>query len=195
MPKLIVDSLDGLPEALKSEYEQTSDGKFRLKLDGEIPELTDMKDKVKEFRDNNVKLLKEAEEKDKIITKYKDVDLDEIQKNREELELLRKKGGASADDIQKQVREAVATETASLKKQIETERNTRLQAEQNLKRTGLETKLRDVAGKLKVRESATEDFLARGLRVFDLDGVAKEGDKIIYSEDKPTEPMGMEEWG
>jgi hypothetical protein len=59
--KYELDSIEGLDEATASQYEKTDDGKYRLSLDGG-PDIASYKNKVAEFRDNNLKLQKELSE-------------------------------------------------------------------------------------------------------------------------------------
>lgn len=195
MPKLIIDSLDGLNDALKTEYEKQEDGTFRLKVEGEIPEVAELKGKLKEFRDNNITLLKEKEDNLKKLEKVADIDPAKYKSALEELTELKSKKSADPKDIDAKIRVEVAAVKQALQEEVQKERQARLDAEQGLKRRDLEGKLRDVGTRLKVAPKAMSDFLARGLNVFGLDGLAREGEKQLYSEEKPTEPLGMEEWG
>jgi hypothetical protein len=74
--KLVLKSLDGMPEALSECYEKRDDGNFYLMAEG-LPELEAMKTKVTEFRENNIKLLKENDQLKADLGKFKDVNLDE----------------------------------------------------------------------------------------------------------------------
>ena len=60
--KFKLDTLEGLDAAIAALYEQGADGAYYLSVDGVVG-----KDKLDEFRNNNVKLLKDLE-------KFKDVD-------------------------------------------------------------------------------------------------------------------------
>jgi len=195
MLKLILDSLDGLSDVMKAEYEQNTDGTFKLKLDGDPPELADSKSKLKEFRDNNIKLLKDAEETAKKLKAVEGLDPAEVAAMKEKLEALQKKGGVEPKDVDAKIREAIATHTAPLKDEIAKERQARVDAEHSLKRKDLESKLRNVGTGLKILPSALTDFLSRGLNTFNLDGIAMDGEKQLWSEDKPNEALGMDEWG
>jgi hypothetical protein len=192
--KVVIATLTDVPEALHSEYAKQSDGTFRLKVEGDIPELTEYKTKVTEFRDKNIKLMKDAEEQDKKLKTYEGIDPSEHTKMKARLEALEKKGGSDADNDAR-MRAAVAAETGPLKEQINTERTARETAELKLKRRDLEGKLRTVGTTIKVADSAMKDFLSRGMSVFNLEGVAMDGETSLYSKEKPTELLGMEEWG
>ena len=62
--KAIIDSLEEVPETLRTEYE-SKDGRYVLKLDGDMPgfvsseEHAGVKTRLIEFRDNNIKMLRE----------------------------------------------------------------------------------------------------------------------------------------
>lgn len=75
---LEVKALDEVPDGVKDFYSETEDGVFRLDIEGAVEA-----SKLKEFRDNNIRLMKELE-------KYKGVDLDRLaalEKAEEEREL------------------------------------------------------------------------------------------------------------
>jgi hypothetical protein len=65
--KYTVDTLDGLPPAVREHYTKADDGKFKLTLDGGHPDTA----RVAEFRDTNVTLKKTV---DDLTTKFKDID-------------------------------------------------------------------------------------------------------------------------
>jgi len=191
--KVVIPTLTDVPDALHSEYTKQDDGTYRLKVEGDIPELTEFKNKVTEFRDTNVNLMKKNDEVLKKLKMYEGIDPTEHIKMKTRLEALEKKGDPG--DIDSRIRSAVAAETGPLKEQITLERTSRETAELKLKRRDLEGRLREVGTKIKVADSAMTDFLSRGMQVFNLDGIAMDGESSLYSKEKPTEPLGMEEWG
>lgn len=68
--KAIVDSLDGLPEAVKAAAEKLESGAFVVPLDA----LLEAHGKLGEFRDNNINLAKERERLQSQLAGFKDVD-------------------------------------------------------------------------------------------------------------------------
>jgi len=192
--KPIIANLTDVPEALRGEYEP-KDGAFRLKLDAELPEVLELKKNLAEFRDNNIKYLKDKEEAIAKLKTYDGIDPAEHTALKARVAEFEKKGGKDPADIETKIRQAVQAAVEPLKKQVASETETRKAAEERLAQKDLETKLRAVGTKLKVIDSAVPDFLSRGLRAFKADGIAYDGDKQLYSREKVTEPLGMEEWG
>ncbi len=76
--KYIVDTLDGLPSAVRDHYTKGDDGKFRLTLDGGHPDTA----RLAEFRDNNVKLKKDH---DDLIAKFDGIDPAAVKADRAKL--------------------------------------------------------------------------------------------------------------
>lgn len=70
--KAVLDSLDGLHESLRGEYEPR-DGKFHLKLDGDLPGYVP-KARLDEFRDNNIALQRERDTLRAQAEAFKDID-------------------------------------------------------------------------------------------------------------------------
>jgi hypothetical protein len=194
--KIQVAALTEVPEPLRGEYEQ-KDGAFFLKLEGEIPELVSVKKDLTEFRDNNIKYLKEKDAAVQKLKEYDGIDPVEYAAMKQKLVDLEKKGGVKdPSDIETKIRLAVDAAVTPLKEQVQLEQKTRVEAELRLKQRDLETRIRDVGTKLKVLDSAMPDLLSRGLRVFRAsDGLAYDGEKQMYSKEKVTEPLSLEEWG
>jgi len=192
-------SLTEVPEAFRSEYVQQSDGTYKVKLEGDVPELLEERRRLAEFRDNNIRLMKEKTELDgkkaeleSRLKGFEGIDPTEHASLKQQLAELQKK---TPPDIEMRIQQAVASAINPLQKEVAAEREARKTAETSLKKRDLEASLRDVGGKLKVEERAMPDFLARGLRTFGLDGVARDGEKQLYSKENVTEPLSMEEWG
>ncbi len=73
--KYSVDTLDGLPPAVREHYSKADDGKFKLTLDGGHPDTA----RVAEFRDNNLKLTRE---RDELKTRFDGIDPDAVKADR-----------------------------------------------------------------------------------------------------------------
>lgn len=187
--KFMLENLDGLDDAIKNLYSKHQDGKFYLDVDGAVS-----KNKVDEFRDNNITLKQEIEE---LTDKYGKIDLEKYQ------ELLDK---AALDDGKKRigmdkVDEIVAERTAAMKDEHAnqlnalTEANTGLNGQLN----GLliDGTVRNSAMEAKVRAAALEDVVLRAKQTFKVvDGkaVAHDGDgKVIYGKNG-TDPLSTSEW-
>ena len=56
MLKFIVDTLEGVDQTVASLYEKQEDGKFRLNVEGAVP-----REKLDEFRNTNIELLKKVD--------------------------------------------------------------------------------------------------------------------------------------
>jgi hypothetical protein len=188
-------ALTEVPEALRAEYEQRG-SVFVLKLEGDPhPDVAAANAKLAEFRDNNIVLMKDKERLTGDLAKFKDVDPVKYVEVQKELDDLKKRGGKGSDDVQAAIRAAVKDAVDPLQKTINEEKEKRETAERKLAQTALETKLREVGAKLKVEEKALPDFLARGLRVFGVDGIARDGEKELYSKEDPSKRLEMDEWG
>jgi hypothetical protein len=214
--KAVYQTLEEVPEALRGEYEEKG-GSFVLKVDGDLPQylepLTqarsaaeDAKEKLKTFRENNVKLLKElgaasfedAVEKLKIL---KSVDPAEYNRLRDRTQQLEREGIRSPEDVTRLFLEKTKQQVEAAVKPLQDRLNEitarERQAQEQLARTTLENALRDAASKAGVDERAVPDFLARGMQVFTLkdgDVVAMRGDQPLFSRRKPGESLSPEEW-
>jgi len=192
--KTVVGALTEVPEAKRDEYIE-KEGKFVLKLEGDPhPEIAEARAKVVEFRDNNIALMKERETLTTKLKAFEGIDPAEVATLRTKITDLEKKVKPDAPDVEVRIRTAVADGIREVKDQLAEEKKHREEAETKLAKTSLENKLREVGVKLKVEEKAIPDFLARGLRVFGLDGIARDGDKELYSKDKPEQRLSMEDW-
>lgn len=208
MAQIMLEDISKLSEALQAEYEKKADGKFYLKLEGETPEIKELKTKVTEFRDNNIKVLKERDALDEKLKGFTGMDPDEYKKAKERIAELEKLGagggggGGGDKDFDAKVAEAVRTQVQTqvrdqvdpLNKKVAELTGEKEKSDLLLKRTNLETDLRSVATKSGIADSAVDDFIARGVNVFDLDGKAMKGEETIWSVKNPAEPMPMEEW-
>jgi len=193
--KTKIAALTEVAEALRGEYIER-DGAFVLKVEGEIPELVEMKNNLTEFRDNNIKLMKEQAAIQNQLKAFEGIDPTDHRMLVKKLEELEKKGGVKDPaDIEARIRSAVQEALEPVNKKLAVEETHRKEAEHKLALSALEGKLRDVGAKLKVEERAMPDFLTRATKVFGVDGVAREGEKLLYSKEKVTDPLSMEEWG
>lgn len=141
MLKFCYDNESDIPEAVRSHYKKSGDGKWYLEIEGAVA-----KAKVDEFRDNNTRLQNELAD---LKTKYKDVDPAEYSRLKGiETDLQNGKLSDKAKDV-------LETRTAEMKRAHEAE-TTALKAERDTARRELEG--------LKIGEAAINEGLKLGLR-------------------------------
>jgi hypothetical protein len=212
--KLVIDTLDAVAEPLRTEYE-ARDGKFYLKMEGDNPlvieankkiadaaaKIATADAKVTEFRDNNIKLLKEVEDLRLLKDKYKDLDPDAARSALVQVAELGKKGVTKPEDLDIKLKTALEdalkpynTTITQLKDQVtatiaaaETERK---RADDYLLQSQISDKFIKVGGKAK----ATDFVLNLAKDVFEVK------DRVIvpktgkFNPNKPGEPLTPEDW-
>lgn len=180
-----VANIESVPEAFRSLYTKNSDGSYTLEVEGVVEN-----DKLKEFRDKNIELLKEAEKyKDLNPEKYKE--LMELQRQRQEKELIDKG----------EVDQVIMSRVKAMKEEFETtaaaKDSTINQMTRQLESLLIDNTVRMAATKTGVRAEAVDDMLLRAKTVFSIkDGKVAATDsegKIVYGKDGTT-PLGIEEW-
>jgi len=182
--KYEVESVESLPEEVKGLYVQDGE-KFVLDVEGVVP-----KQKLDEFRNNNVELMKKLED-------FKGIDPKEYTSLKE----LKQKVDESKLVEAGKVDEAVQARVSTLKEEYETklqERESRLtQAERQLESTLLSSQIQRLAVKHGAEEGAMDDVMLRAQTVFRLiDGELTPLDskgQVIYGRNG-TDPMSGEEW-
>jgi len=233
--KAVYEALTDIPENLRSEYViNENSGQYILRLDDEHPttlaqraafeqakaeatkakadaqtataKLTESDGKVKGFRDNNVKLLKElgADSFEDAVIRLrtlKTIDPTEYARLQAKTRELEQEGISGGGDVARLVLERtkaeVAAAVAPLQLKLDEITHREAQAQVSLQRTRLENALRTAATAAGVEDAAIPDFLNRGLGVFVIqDGeiVALRGDTPIFSRRKPGEALSPSEW-
>jgi hypothetical protein len=179
-----------IPEALRSEYVEQG-GRFVLKLEGEefVPaaQAAELKAKVTEFRENNVRLLKEAAELRTAAERFKDVDPDEYKRLRDQAAKLEKKGIKTEDDLDSRISSVMSPVLEELKKI----RGEKAAADAALAERAFEETLRGVASTVGVADTAVTDFMGRAKAVFDANGKPK---APAYSAKNPGKELEPAEW-
>lgn len=179
-------SLDGVPEALQAEYTKVG-AEFVLNVEGLVP-----KDRVDEFRDRNVALLRE---RDDLALKFKDIDPDVARTLIERAAKERDKRLIDAGKVDELLNERTAAMKADHDKVLKTLTDERDRATTRLGEQLIDGAIRDAASKARVRPTAIDDVLNRGRSVYRLqDGkaVPMAGDKMIFG--KSGEPMEITEF-
>lgn len=177
--------IEDVAEAFRSLYVKTENGSYVLEVDGAVP-----KERLDEFRQKNIDLLKEAD-KYKDLNPEKYAELMELQRKREEKELLDK---GEIDTV-------IANRVAAMKTEYEgklgevTKANS--QMNRQLESLLIDNTVRVAAGKTGVRPEAVDDVLLRAKTMFQIkDGnvvALDEKGAIKYGKDGTT-PLGIEEW-
>lgn len=198
MLKLVLDTLDGLPDIIKAEYKQGGDGKFHLQSE----EDSAAKAKLDEFRENNIKLMKERDE----LTKKLDSlgDPAEIEKMKKKIQALDDKQLLEAGKLDELVLQRTErmrldydNQIKELKKALE-ERDVKLTStNQRLSEVLIDGEITRAINSVGVpKKEAFRDILARGRETWKLeDGkpVPKEGDRLLFGKDG-KEALTFEEW-
>lgn len=192
--KPLVESLDGVPEAFRSEYVEKPGVGFVLAIDGELPEVGEYKGKVAEFRDNNIRLAKELEAVRASLKAFEGVDPAKYREATQRLADLERQGVGRGEDVSAVVARQVKAATEPLLHELTQIKTDRENAKRELARKTVEGNLRDVASKVGVNEKAVADFIRRGLDTFNLEGKAMDGDEPRFSRKNPSQPLSMEEW-
>lgn len=180
MFKFVVDNLDGVDENLRQYYKKREDGKYQLDVEGAVP-----REKLDEFRNNNIRL-----EKD--LKKFEGIDPTKYQ------EAIDKAAKAKTDDdleaLVTQRTKSMSEQHAAALKDVTDKLNT---AESSLNDFRVSSEIKDVALELGANPKALPDILSRAKSVYRLhEGKVtpfnEKGD-IIYGTDglKPKTPT---EW-
>lgn len=182
----IIDSLDAVPEALRSEYKEV-DGKYHLSVDGMVP-----KARLDEFRTTNIA---KGRELDELKARYEGVDVDKY-KELTALEIKqRDKKLIDAGKVDELVEARVLAMKADYDKTLKGLTDTNSVAMRQLESLLIDGGLKDHALKAGVLPSAMDDVVLRGRQVFRLqDGKASafDGDKQMFGKD--GEALSMAEW-
>ena len=184
MLKFIVDTLEGVDQTVASLYEKQEDGKFRLNVEGAVP-----REKLDEFRNTNIELLKKVDAFKGIDAK-KYGELVALEKRVTDKELV------DAGKVDEVVQGRIS--------QMKTEHEgvvTQLNEQLGVANRQLESLLIDSAVRVKALESgvlptAVDDVMLRAKTAFKIvDGraVPHSDGKVVYGKDG-VNPMSVEEW-
>jgi hypothetical protein len=196
--KMVVDTLDGLPETVAPLYEKGDDGKFRLSLDG-YEDPVNLKKALHSEREAR----KEFERKARLLDEYGDMKPEDIKRlrdiksreeNDEELQLINagkinevweRRSQAMRKDYEKKLDGAT--------KSVEAERT----KAQSLVQRAIDSELRAASAKVGVHNFAVEDVLLHGRQLFTIDDegsvVQVKNGEIVYGKDGKT-PLSPTEW-
>lgn len=189
--KAVVESLEEVPEALREFYEER-DGKFVLGVDGSPSDdqVTELKERIQQFRTNNIKLNQQLAELKERMARYDGVDPEEYQRLKQRISEIEAKGVKKADDVEAVIEQKVAPLAEQLKQMQERAQ----QAEQRLRQTALESALQDLGVQAGVQPTAVPDFVSRGVRIWDIDPDTR---TLVVRDDAPVngdEPLTPSGW-
>ena len=169
-----------------------------LKLDGpgyiREADHESIKTKLAEFRDNNRGLNSKVTEFETKLRGLEGLDPVKYNEMQAELAALKTKGVSKADDVSEVIRKALETHLTPLKAQLDEMTQREAAAQQQIAYNNLENYLVETGRRLGVQETAINDFINRGIQVFDLDGNAMNGEEPVYSKKNPAQPLTIDEW-
>lgn len=196
--KLVAAKLEDVEEAFRSLYKLGGDGKFYLQTE----EDEEGKKKLTEFRDNNIKLMKEKEE---LEIKLKSLgDPKQIEEMKKKMQAIDDKQMIEAGKIDELVAQKVErmradfeSQLAALKKAVDEKEVMLTKTNDRLSEVLIDSEItKAVTAVGGVRKDAMQDIISRGKRVWRLeDGkpIPKEGDKLLFGKDGKN-PMTFDEW-
>ena len=170
MLKAVYNTIEEVPESVR-EYYKEEGGKYVITVDGMVP-----KAKVDEFRATNTRLIKE---RDDLLEKYKDVDLDEIAGLRTKLQELEDKRGKKDRDLDDELKAKIKAITDPLNKQLEDAKGKTTSLENKLSELMIDKALSEAGAEYGVRSSAIPDLINRGRSIFKM-----EDGKVVPYDDK-----------
>ena len=169
-----VKSLDEVPEAARSLYVE-QDGEFFLPVEGMVP-----KDKLDEFRTNNVDLKKQLEA---FQEKFDGVDPDVFRELSAKAQKERDKKLIDSGKVEEMVNERLNAAKAGFDKERKSYDDTTKKLTVQLEGLLIDNAVRDASAKCGVRPGAVDDVLLRARQVFKIiegNAVAYEGEKQIF---------------
>lgn len=186
--KFRIDKLEDAPEAARSLYVE-KDGKFELPIEGVVT-----KDKLDEFRNNNIELKNQLSD---LTKKFEGVDPELFKTLSAEHQKLKDKKMIDAGKIEELLNERTAAMRADYDKKLKAQADELGITKTQLEKMLIDNALQTEAAKAGVRPAAMEDVLLRGRQRFKLkDGTATPtmpDGKVVYGKDGVT-PQSMAEW-
>lgn len=195
----VVDSLDKVPEAARSFYEQ-KDGKYHLSLEGapagfvSAADLATANGRVVEFRDKNIALMQEVEPLRGLKTKFDGIDPEAAKTALAKVADLEKKGIKGGDDITAAVTSAVEAAVKPLKDQLLTTQQTlndeKKRADEGTLRSSVAERFLKSGGKAK----ALDFIVGQAKSVFTVENGVVKAAANKFSTERPGEPLSLDEW-
>ena len=185
--KYNVDNLDSVKDEHRSLYvKDEASGKYRLDVEGAVP-----REKLEEFRNNNVTLTNDLKAANENLAKFKDIDPAKYQEYKTKAEAY--KGDADIEQIVQQRLQTATSEYSANKAKLEGDLNT---ANQKLNTFMINTEVRAAATKVGALPSAIDDVVGRANGLFTIVNdkvvIQKDG-QTVYGSDGVT-PLSAVEW-
>lgn len=182
--KYRIKTLEGLDESVQPLYRKDEDGSYILDVEGAVG-----KDRLDEFRNNNVLLQQQLDKlKDVDPAKYKE--LMEIERKVQEKELIEAGKVDEAVELRvKSLKEDLGGKVETLTQQLST-------ANGQLSMLMIDNVIKTCAVKQGVLPGAIDDVVLRAKTVYQMTNgkpVPMQEGKVVYGKDGET-PMGPEEW-
>lgn len=184
-----LDSLEGLPEVLHEHYaKDETTGKFTLVAEGFVP-----KAKLDEFRNNNIKFLREKEEAE---AKLAGIDIEEYQALKEEKRKQKDKKMIEEGQVDELVNSRVTEMKTKYEADVEAASKKAASLQSKLEVVLIDSELAKAAAEAGVNETAVDDVIRRGrdtFRLVDEKVVPIKDGQTVYGADGVT-PLGIKEW-
>lgn len=197
--RTVIDALDTVAEPLREHYEARG-GKFHLKIEDQPSGYVKAEDllaanaKVVEFRDNNIRLIKEADEARALRTKFEGLDPEEARQAIAKSKELGKKGVQNADELDARLKTMVDEAVKPLRQQIAESQAATKAERDRADEFLLKSMIGEAFTKAGGKPNAT-DFIVNlakeHFEVRDSNVVAKTGK---FSTEKPGESLTTKEW-
>lgn len=192
------EEFDKLPEALKEHYVE-KDGKYVPQVEGLVPEgeLAQTKAKLAEFRDNNIRVMKENDQLKEKLQGFDGINLEEYSRLKAEHEKLKQQGIGNSADLAKLFEQQIAKAVKPLQDKLDAAEAKSREADLRLAQKAVDEHITRFAVKAGVDPDVLPDVLQRARQVFTFKDdavVAMKGDLPIFSSERPDQPLGAEEW-
>lgn len=195
----VVESLDKVPEAARTFYEQ-KDGKYHLSLDGSpvgfvpITQLNEANVKVVEFRDKNIALMKENDDLKPKVKAFEGLDPTTVRTSLTELEEFRKKGGNKPDEIDTKIQAAIKAVADPLRQEVDTLKKEKEEATTRADQSTLRSTVQDFFTKAGGEPSALDYIVGKAGDVFIVKAGSVTAKENKFSAERPGEPLSVTEW-
>jgi hypothetical protein len=182
---------DALAKDLQAAYAQKGDS-FVLDVEGLSPasEVHELKTKLAEFRDNNVRLMKQVADLEPLVTKFKDIDPDEFRKLKANAEKLEKKGVKDPDAVEEMIRRATEAALKPISEKLEAAEKATALATAEAHRSKFRELVTAEANRAKVLPTSLRHVLRDAEDSFDVEASGKAG-RLIPKEGvkNPIDPL------
>ena len=182
--KYMLETDEGLDDGVKALYTKGADGKLYLEVEGVVP-----KDKVDEFRNNNIELKKQLE-------KFKDVDPAKYQEAMKVLQKLDEKKLIEAGNFEEVVAQRVQALRQDFEAQVSDLTGKLSTSNRQLEALMVDATAKSAAIASGVLPTAIDDIILRAKTVFTVKDnvvVATENGQPMYDKDGTT-PLTIDAW-